>query len=225
MKALFQNRTEAGMAFGELLGRYAGPDTLVLGIDREGTMVAAELAHWLGTPFDLLPVEVFALPCDRGAQLGAVAPGGSCVLDDELVDRFDVPSDAVGTLRRAAEAGLEQRSRQLRGERSMPELKGRIVLLVDDCVASTLRMRAAILCVQQLDPRRVVVVAPVMTQAAVRELATLAGDVVAIETSERVPRLEDIYAEMEAPSDDAVRRVLGVVEPQATAIPREAMND
>jgi putative phosphoribosyl transferase len=213
MNALCQDRSGAGLALAEMLGKYAGLGTVVLALDRGGTMIAAEIARGLGAPFDLLPVQSFVLPCEQRTLLGAVGPDGICVLDDEVVDLLDIETDAVTTLRCQANAELAQRNHLLRGDRPWPRINGRTVLLVDDVVASTLSVRAAILYLRQHDPRRVVVVAPIVTQAAAHLLRLLVDDVVAIETCERVPSLERVYARAAAPSDTDVRRVLGVDEP------------
>lgn len=225
MKALFQNRTEAGTALAGLLGRHAGLGTIVLGVDEGGTMVAAELARWLGAPFDRLPVEVFELPCDKRTLLGAVAPGGICVLDDELVDLLDVEADSVSALRREAEAVLEERNRLLRGERPLPRVEGRTVVLVADLIASTLRIRAALLYLRQHDPLGVVIAAPAATEAAVRELRPLASELVVVHRPDAAPPVNAVYACADPPGDSEVRRVLGVGEAVAEDLSPTAMND
>lgn len=188
-------------------------------------MLAAELAQGLSAPFDLLPVQPFELPCDSRARLGAVGLDGVCVIDDALADQLDVETDTLSTLRRDANAALEQLNQSLRGLRPLPRVEGRTVILVDDFVASTLPIRAALLYLRQHEPRRVVLAAPLVTTAAMRELRPLVDEIVALETPKSAPSLSDIYGVMEAPGDAEVRRVLGVAEPLHNLIPRETMND
>lgn len=221
MKALFQNRMEASAALAERLEKYAGEGTVLLGIDRGGTMLAAELSQRLRAPFDLLPVQGLNLPYHRHMPVGAVAPGGVCVLDDELVDLLDVETDAIGVLRGRAQAELEQQGRWLRGERSLPRVAGRNVILVSDMVASPLQCRAALMYLRRHDASSIVLATPMATPAALRQLQPFANELVALCTPEVAPALDLIYAD-ETSTDREVRRVLGVVN---SPPPREVANE
>ena len=212
MNALLRNRTEAGMALAQRLYECAGPDAIVLGIDNGGTLVAFELARCLEVPFDLLLVQALELPCDENIVLGAVAPEGVCVLNDDLVDLLDVEADAIGSLRNQADAALLQRDKLVRGGRRLPVMKGRTAVLVEDVVDNAIRMRAAMLYLHQHEPRVVVVAAPVITQPALRELRLLANHVVALDVPEHAPPMDRVYADAVPAGDDDVRRVLGVNE-------------
>jgi putative phosphoribosyl transferase len=225
MNALFHDRIEAAGSLARRLGKYAGLGTIVLGVDRGATMLAAELAARLMAPFDLLPVQPFELPCEGRAPIGAVAPGGACVLDDELVDLLEVEADAIGMLRSGAEAALEQQNLILRGLRPLPRLDGRTVVLVEELVACTLRVRAALLCLRQRDPHGIVLAAAVATETAVHELRPLVNELVILETRQSAPPIDCLYACADAPCDADVRRVLGFVDPQPEIAGREAMND
>ena len=219
MNALFQNRADAGLALAGLARKHAGPDTVVLGLDRGGLMVAAELARWLGVPFDLLPVLTFVLPFDPRAPVGAVGPENICVLDDEWLDLLDVEADAIHALRTQAEADLVRWCRLVLGERALPRLGGRTVILVEDLVASTLRVRAAVLHLRQHGPHRVILAAPVVTRTAAREVHPLLDEIIAIDTPDAAPPLGRVYARPELPDDAELRRVLRVPEPVAEALP------
>ena len=223
--ALFETRTAAGFALVDLLERYSKERPMVFGLGKGGAMVAAALARALGAPLDLLPVQAFALPCDQQTILGAVAPGGACVLDDQLVDLLDVESDAIGALRSQAVGALAQQGLLLRGGRPLPVVKGRTVILVDDVITSPLKARAACLYLHQEEARNTIVAAPVISRSALQGLRPLVHALVALEEVERVPELGRIYVNAADPGDVEVRRALGVNAPTDNALSRSAMDE
>ena len=181
MNALFENRAAAGMALARRLEKYSGSRTVVFGMSNGGALVAAELAHGLSASLDLLLVRTLDLPCAKKTVFGAVAPEGTCVLDDEIVDLLDVESDAIGSLRCQADADLEELNRSLRGGRPLPNVLGRTVMLVDDIVASAIKVRAALLFLHRQEPGNVIVAAPAITTSARRDVAPLVSALVAVE--------------------------------------------
>ena len=213
------------MSLADLLGKYAGPNTVVFGLGKGGTLVAAELAHWLGASLDLLLVQALDLPCDEKTMIGAIGPGRGCVLDEEIIDLLDIESDAIGTLRCQADAELDQQNLFLRGGRALQNVKNQTAILVDDVIASTVKIRAAVLYLQQQAPHSVIVAAPVITTSALRCLRSIVNDVVAVDEPETAPHIGRIYVNAITPSDTEVRRVLGVSEPTDELLTRLPTDD
>ena len=213
------------MALAGLVGRYSGPHTVVCGLSKGGTLLAAEVARWVGAAVDFLLVRTLDLPCDQKTVVGAVGPGGLCVLDELLTDLLDVETDAIATLRSGAKAGLEELNHALRGGRAPPNLNDHTVVLVDDVIAGTLEVRAAVLYLRQQDARGVMVAAPVVTRSVLPELRLLVNEAVAVETPECAPEIGRIYVNAAPPSDAEVRRVLGVSAASVPGIVRSSTDD
>ena len=225
MHVRFQQRRDAGRALAERLQKYSGPDTVVFGIGAGGLAVAAEVARQLKAPLDLLLVQTLNLPCDELTILGAIAPGGACVLDDALVDLLDVEHDAIGSLRIRAEAELITRDRDLRDGRPWPDVRGRTVVVVDDLMANAMPMHAALLSLHQNNPRGVVVAAPLATRFVFRDLSAIASEVIAMEIVEIAPDTSRLYEHETVPSDTEVRRMLGLSELQSAASTSEPSDE
>lgn len=158
----FKDRKEAGRVLAASLVRYAGrDDVIVLGLPRGGVPVAAEVAQALGAPLDTLMVRKLGVPGHEELAMGAIATGGVRVLDDTAQSLFGVPPEAVDRVTEDEEFELARRERLYRDGRAAPRLTDRIVILVDDGLATGSSMRAAVRAVRRERPALVVVAVPV----------------------------------------------------------------
>ena len=157
----FRDRAEAGDVLAGLLGHYAGrDDVLVLALPRGGVPVAARVARALGVPLDVFVVRKLGVPGHEELAMGAIASGGVQVVNEQVVGRLGL---GEADLRRAAEyegRELARRERSYREGRPPPDLTGRVVILVDDGLATGSTMRAAVAAARRLGPARVVVAVP-----------------------------------------------------------------
>jgi putative phosphoribosyl transferase len=157
----FRDRTEAGKLLADKLAEYANRgDVLVLGLPRGGLPVAFEVAHALAAPLDVLVVRKLGVPGEEELAMGAIAAGGTRVLNEDVVRMLGISDTVIDAVARKEQAELERRAQRYRGSRPPPEMRGRVVILVDDGIATGATMRAAIAAVRQQQPARIVVAAP-----------------------------------------------------------------
>src|SRR5690349_5777210 len=98
MPTAFRDRAEAGRLLAERLAAYAGqPDVLVLALPRGGVPVAYEVARALGAPLDVFVVRKLGVPGHEELAMGAIASGGVCVLNDEVVQALRIPRHVIET--------------------------------------------------------------------------------------------------------------------------------
>lgn len=157
----FRDRVEAGRELGTRLERYRGQGVLVLGLPRGGIPVAREVARMLEAPLDVFLVRKLGAPGHAELAIGAIASGGVRVLNEDVISMLGVSDDAIAAVATQEGRELERRDREYRGARPPPDLKGRVVILVDDGLATGATMRAAAAAVRGSDPARVVVAVPV----------------------------------------------------------------
>lgn len=177
---LFHDRPDAGRRLAEHLVSYRDTNVFVLGIPRGGMPVAAEVAHGLDADLDLVVARKLAAPDQPELAIGAVTADGERFLNDEVIRLLRVPDAYIraATIGEVAEA--RQRERRLRGHATLPDLRGRVVILVDDGLATGATMRAAIRSVRKQHPARVVAAVPVGSEAACSALRTEADDVICL---------------------------------------------
>jgi predicted phosphoribosyltransferase len=214
----FVDRHDAGRVLASRLARYAGrDDVLVLGLPRGGVPVAYEVAQALGTPMDLFLVRKLGTPGHRELAMGAIASGGIRVLNDEVVRWYRIPEPEIERVVREEEQELDRRERAYREGRPAPNLENRIVILIDDGLATGSTMRAAAQAVRQRHPSRVVVAVPVGARDTCAELVSVADEVICARMPEPFSAVGQWYLDFAQTDDDEVQRLLqqSTIAPQA----------
>jgi putative phosphoribosyl transferase len=208
VNARFADRIEAGALLAARLSRsgYAAP--VVLGLPRGGVPVAAEVARTLGGELDVFVVRKLGLPAQPELAFGAVAGAGVRVLNPDVVATARLDAATIERLTDEAGAEVGRRERAYRGARPRLPLRGRVVILVDDGIATGATVRAAIAAVRADAPATVVVATPVAPAYVVRELAAVADDVAVLIAAQRFRSVGSFYANFDQLSDAEVQAVL-----------------
>jgi predicted phosphoribosyltransferase len=205
----FRNRTDAGRQLAEKLAAYANrPDVLVLALPRGGVPVGFEVARELGAPLDVFLVRKLGVPGYEELAMGAVATGGVRVLNDEIVRGLGISEHEIDAAAARELQELARRQRLYRGDRPLPDIAGRTVILVDDGLATGATMRAAIAAVRQQQPARIVVAVPTASPDTCEELKAEADDVVCAMTPEPFLAVGHWYEDFTQTTDDEVRELL-----------------
>jgi len=221
---LFRNRSEAGRWLAERLQAYAHrPDVVVLALPRGGVPVGFELARALDVPLDVFLVRKLGTPGQEELAMGAIASGGVRVLNDDVVRALAVPPSVIDAVARREEQELARREQAYRGTRPPPEVRGRVVILVDDGLATGSTMRAAVQAVKQMQPARVVVAVPVAAASTRDEIAAQVDEIVCSTPPEPFLAVGRWYEDFSQTTDDEVRDLLARAareEPQAARPPQ-----
>lgn len=177
----FHDRVEGGKALAAKLLRYAHrPDVIVLGLPRGGMPVALEVARALEAPLDVLIVRKLGVPGEEELALGAIATGGGRVINQSVVQSLGISRRVIDAVTQREQEELKRREHAYRDARPLPTLRDRVVILVDDGIATGATMRAAVSSVRQQQPSRIVVAVPVAAPESVQELRDLADEVICV---------------------------------------------
>jgi predicted phosphoribosyltransferase len=214
----FKNRSEAGRFLAEQLSAYANrPDTLVLALPRGGVPVAYEVAKALGAPLDVFQVRKLGLPGHEELAMGAIATGGVRVRNPEVVEYLRIPDEVIDEVTARERQELERRERLYREGRPALSPRGRVVILVDDGLATGSTMRAAILALRQQQPASIVVAVPVAAKQTCEELRAVADEVVCAVTPDPFYAVGLWYEDFAQTTDEEVRELLARAENKRTA--------
>lgn len=171
----FRDRTEAGHRLAEILMAYTNrPNIIVLGLPRGGVPVAFVVAQTLHVPLDVMIVRKLGVPGEEELAMGAVSSGDVRVLNEDVIRLSGVSQHAVDAATVREQREVARRERIYRNDQPLPNLRQRIVILVDDGIATGATMRAAIAAVRSQQPARIVVAVPV---AAAETCEALRGEV------------------------------------------------
>ena len=184
-------------------------DPIIIALPRGGVPVAYEVARALEAPLDIIVVRKLGAPLQPELAVGAIASGGIRVMNDELANRvFGLDAQTLDRIVAREQAELERRERLYRGDRPMPDFKGRDVVLVDDGVATGATMRAAAQALLLQEPANVIVAVPCASKQAVQDLRAVAGRVVCLESPEDFYAVGQFYRDFAQTSDEEVRDLL-----------------
>jgi erythromycin esterase-like protein/predicted phosphoribosyltransferase len=205
----FRNRAEAGRLLAEGLRKFASrDDVIVLGLPRGGVPVAYEIAQALNAPLDVFVVRKLGVPGQEELALGAIATGGTRVINREAVEALRIPPELIEAVDAREMRELQRREREYRGERPPPDLAGRTVILVDDGLATGATMSAAARAVRQEGAARIVVAVPVADPEVCDALRAEADEVVCLMTPSPFHAVGIWYEDFSQTSDEEVRELL-----------------
>ena len=175
----FTDRHDAGRVLAQALSHYAGrSDVLVLALPRGGVPVAAEVARRLDAPLDVFLVRKLGVPGHEELAFGALAEGGVEVLHDDLVRSLGLSRAAMAQVAAREHLELDRHDRLYRGGRRPPTVEHRVVILIDDGLATGATMEAAVMALRERKPAKLVVGVPVGSREACDRLGRLADEVV-----------------------------------------------
>jgi len=205
----FHDRREAGQFLARQLADYKDrDDVVVLALPRGGVPVAYEIARELGTPLDVFVVRKLGVPWQPELAMGAIAGRGTEVLNGDVVTTYNIPPRVIRTVAEHEGRELQRRLQEYRGNRPLTDIHGRVVILVDDGLATGSTMLAAIKALRQDYPKAVVVAVPV---AAVDTCRRLQGEVDKIVCLRMPPDFSAVghwYEDFSQTTDDEVRELL-----------------
>lgn len=204
----FLDRRDAGRALAAALDRFHGQDALVLGLPRGGVPVAAEVARALDGELDVIVARKLGSPASAELAIGAITADGQRVLNDDIIRDLRVSEAYIDAVSAVQQAEAHRRETGLRGDRPAPRIAGRIVILVDDGLATGATMRAAVRAVRRQAPARLVVAVPVAAPAACETLRSEADEVVALGEPEYFGAVGSFYRDFRQTEDEEVQHLL-----------------
>ena len=170
----FFDRKHAGLVLAELLEKYnRQKDTIVLALPRGGVPVAYEVAVKLCLRLDVFIVRKLGVPGHNELAMGALASGGTVVFNDELINHLKIQKYSIHDVIRSEREELKRRERLYRGNKPFPQLGGKTVILVDDGMATGSTMKAAIIALQQKQPKEIIIAVPVAARSTCEEISAM----------------------------------------------------
>ena len=209
MHRSFRNRTEAGRALGDMLARYREcSDVLVLGLPRGGVPVAYEVANAIDAELGVLIVRKVSLDIYPEFAIGAVADWDGLYVNEELVRELGISEDLLDSRITHAREELRRYQEAYRGNLQSPVIEGRIVIVVDDGIATGASMKVALQTVRTLNPAELVCAIPVAPADFAERLNGYADQFYCVLRAPELRAVGEFYANFDQVPEVSVRQFL-----------------
>ena len=205
---MFRDRADAGRQLAQELSGFRDEDPIVLALPRGGVVVGYEIASALGAPLDVVVVRKLGAPGNPEFGFGAVAPGGVRYVDPGTVRMLGLSEEQIERVAQAESAEVERRLHRYRGERPLPNVLGRTVILTDDGLATGGTARAAIRAIRHWEPRRIVLAVPVSAPDTARAISSEVDEFVCLQKPAFFMAVGQFYGAFEQTSDEELVELL-----------------
>ncbi|MBI5650120.1 MAG: phosphoribosyltransferase [Chloroflexi bacterium] len=206
---LFRDRCDAGQKLAERLAFLKDEkDVIVLGIPRGGVVVAAEVARGLRAPLDVFIAHKIGAPFNPELAIGAITRNGHVLLDDEMLGAMDLSEQEIAREIAYQRAEMARRVEMFQRERAPLDVKNKIVIVIDDGIATGATMLVALRALTQQALARLILAVPVAPADSFARLARECDDAIALATPSPFWAVGRFYAQFEQTSDAEVIALL-----------------
>ncbi len=182
---LFMDRQDAGEQLAnQLLNFKNNLDVIVLALPRGGVVLGYEISSQLGVPMDLILVRKLGVPWQEELAFGAIAMNNIQVLNSNVISTLQISNETIQKIAIEEQKELERRNQLYREGRAFPIVAGKIVILVDDGIATGATMKAAIRVVNSMGPKKIIVAVPVASPSIYDEMAEENMELLVLKTPE-----------------------------------------
>ncbi len=205
----FADRTEGAKALAKKLQSLKGqPDTIVLGLPRGGVVTAAVVAEELGLPLEIIVARKIGAPMSPELAVGALTADGAVHLNKPLMATLNVTEEDVAETIETEQAEAKRRETTYRGDRPPLDMKDKVVVLVDDGIATGATMKAAVVASKKGGAKKVIVAVPVLPAETVSDMAKAADSVVSVMAPDDFMAVGEFYREFAQVEDEEVVKLL-----------------
>lgn len=207
---VFRDRPDAGRKLAAALAHHKGEGAVVLALPRGGVPVAAEVARTLDAPLGLVIARKIGVPYQPELAMGAIVDGSDPILvrNEEVIALAGVTPDEFEAAREQALAELERRQLRYFGGVEQPDVSGRVVVVVDDGIATGATTRAALRALRKRGPASIVLAVPVAPPETIEVLRGEADEVVCLEQPRPFGAIGAFYADFRQLDDEEVVETL-----------------
>lgn len=205
---LFKDRIDAGKQLVKKLLKYRGKNTIVLAIPRGGVIVGNEIAKVINAKLDIVVPRKIGSPDDSEFAIGAVASDGSIALDETVVRNYSISEDYIKSKVKKELEEIKRRMTTYRGNKLFPKLRNKIVVLVDDGIATGNTIIVSVKFIKKQKPKKIVVAIPVAPSDFINKVSSMVDEVISLKPLEPYYAISMHYLSFEQTSDEEVIDIL-----------------
>lgn len=202
---IFEDRREAGLKLTSLLKDYKDKEgVIVLALPRGGIVTGYEIASYLRCPLDIIIIRKLGFPGQPELAMGAVSETDAVVLNESIIASGGISEEQINKEVSLQKEEIRRRINLYRKGKGIPELKGKVIILVDDGVATGATMKAAIATLKMEKIAKLVVALPVAPPETSKEIKQMVDEFICLETPYYFTAVGSFYQDFAQVSDEEV---------------------
>lgn len=205
---MFKNRRDAGKQLAKALEKYRDEDGVILAIPRGGAVVADEVASFLNYPLSLIIPRKIGAPGNPELAIGATAGDGQVVLNEEIIRALNVSEEYIKKATERENEEIKRREQSYLQGKALLDLEGKLVIVVDDGIATGSTAQASLVAVKSKNPSKTILAVPVAPPETIERLARIAEEVIVLEIPEYFYAVGQFYEVFDQTSDIEVIDIL-----------------
>lgn len=206
---LFKDRADAGRKLLPKLSKYQNkPNVVVIGLPRGGVVTAYEIAKGLHTPLEVTCPRKIGAPFSPELAIGAVTESGQGVFNQHILSRIHISEEWLQSAIATATAEAGRRLELYRSNRPPLSLQDKIVILVDDGLATGATMKAAIKSIRAHKPASICMAVPVAPPDTLEEIRELVDEAICLYAPFEFRAVGEFYFSFGQTSDEEVIQLL-----------------
>ena len=206
---IYKDRRDAGLELAYSLKDYKDREgVIVLALPRGGVVTGYEIASYLKCPLDIIIIRKLGFPGEPELAIGAVSETGAVVLNEFIISSGGVSEEYIENEISSKKVEIERRVNLYRKGQGIPDLKGKIIILVDDGVATGATMKAAISTLKMEGIAHLVAALPVAPPETAGELRHMVDEFICLETPYYFRTVGAFYQAFIQVSDEEVAEIL-----------------
>lgn len=210
---VFQNREEAGRQLAAKLRAYhEHPEGVILALPRGGVAVGYEVSLALHLPLDVFITRKIGAPGNPEYALGAVSEGGNIYVNPQAMAEFHLSADDLQELAAVQRKEIARRQQLYRQGRHLLPLKNRVVIVVDDGIATGATFFASVEAIRQQSPARLIAAIPVGAPDTIRNARRAVDELVVLATPEPFWAVGSHYVHFEQVEDREVLEYMNLAD-------------
>jgi len=207
-ETVFRDRFEAAKLLADELDEYRGKNPVVLGIPRGGVVMASILAELLEGEMDIVIARKLGAPYNPELAIGALSETGKVYLNERIYNASEAGREYLQMEKKRQEKEIISRKNKYRRHLEKIPLKGRIVIITDDGIATGATMQASLMAAREESPEKLIAAVPVGAEDSLNFLTETADEVVCLNSPYYFAAVGQFYADFAQVSDEEVIEIL-----------------
>lgn len=200
----FKDRYDAGRKLAAELIKYKDENPVIVALPRGGVIIGFEIAKLLKAPLDVIVARKIGAPFYPELGIGAIAPNGIKILDKNLIKSLNVSERALEKIIEQETIEMKRRSELYREDATLSDLAGKIVIVVDDGLATGVTARASIMSIKEMLPKKIVLAVPVSPPDTAKEFRKEVDQFICLHEPQEFYAVGAFYEDFRQISDEEV---------------------